>query len=99
MSPAEIIITCQIQNRRSPTKTSTSNEVTRIFHRIFAFQDIRVLAKDFIRDLVHQRQDTPQSIEKAQRDLIIFILFVQQLSVKRYLHFSYASCSAHEPER
>ena len=43
-------------------------------------QDIGLVAHDFIGDLVCQCDDALQPIEKAQRDLVIFILFFQQLN-------------------
>ena len=44
------------------------------------FQDIRFLIHNFVRDLVCQRQNALQSIEKAQRDLVVFVLFFQELN-------------------
>ena len=63
------------------------------------FQDIRFLAYDFVRDPLRQRTDALQPIEKAQRDPIVFILFFQELNVKCYLYFYYASSREHEPQQ
>ena len=43
-------------------------------------QDICLVAYDLICDLVCQWHHALQSIEKAQRDLVIFVLFFQELN-------------------
>jgi hypothetical protein len=62
-------------------------------------QDIRLFADDFIRDLVRQRHNPLQPIEKARRDLVVFVLFLQELDgrVLPLLLIPYTS-SEHEPQ-
>ena len=97
----------QISIRRSPTKTSTSDVVACKFryslHHLEHswdnfFQDIRFLTHGFIRNPVRQRQKAMQSVEEAQRYLVIFILFLQELDVKCHLHIRSGRSSVHEPQ-
>ena len=46
------------------------------------FQDIRFLTHDFVRDLVRQRQNALQSIEKAHWNPVICVLFFQELNIQ-----------------
>ena len=97
-----------IQNSQLPTETSTSDIVARIFgyslhhfehSRDDFFQDVRFLAHDLVHDPICQRQDALQSIEKAQRDLVIFVLFSQKLNDQSSSQLLTCQCGKHEPRK
>ena len=71
-----------------PTAASRSDIVARKFRNVShhvehswdnLLHDICLVADHFIRDLFCQRQDASQSIENTRRDLVIFVLFLQEL--------------------
>ena len=60
-------------------------------------QDIGLFADDFICDLIRQRQNALQPIQKARWHLMIFILFLEELR-GRVLPLSAYASGEHEPQ-
>jgi len=47
--------------------------------RDYLFQDVCLFADDFVCNLVRQRQDALQPIQQSRWNLVVFVLFLQEL--------------------